>query len=80
MLDGVSAETGGWESASSNWVFGSIRGMEANFGSDAGTCYEKSMPCGSNLYGNTTVGQEDITFPVPQRQIDLSSGNIVQNR
>jgi starch-binding outer membrane protein, SusD/RagB family len=37
MLDGVSAGVGGWESASSNWVFGSIRGMEANFGSSAGT-------------------------------------------
>jgi hypothetical protein len=36
MLDGVSSDVGGWESASSNWLFGSIRGMEANIGSDAG--------------------------------------------
>jgi hypothetical protein len=36
MLDGVSSTTGGWEAASSNWLFGSIRGMEANIGSDAG--------------------------------------------
>lgn len=35
MLDGVSAQFG-WGSASSNWVFGSIRGMEANKGADAG--------------------------------------------
>jgi starch-binding outer membrane protein, SusD/RagB family len=35
MLDGVSANYG-WEAASSNWVFGSIRGMEANKGSDSG--------------------------------------------
>ncbi|NMC39788.1 MAG: RagB/SusD family nutrient uptake outer membrane protein [Bacteroidales bacterium] len=42
--------------------------------------YEKTMPWGSNLYGNATVGPEDVSFPVPQRQIDLSSGNIVQNR
>jgi len=42
MLDGVSSEVGGWESASSNWVFGSIRGMEANFGSDAGDQSDKN--------------------------------------
>ncbi len=35
MLDGVSPSFG-WESASSNWVYGSIRGLEANQGSDAG--------------------------------------------
>jgi hypothetical protein len=34
MLDGVSSEVGGWESASSNWLYGSIRGMEANKGTD----------------------------------------------
>ncbi|MEL6591173.1 MAG: RagB/SusD family nutrient uptake outer membrane protein [Bacteroidota bacterium] len=37
MLDGISAQgTGGWQAASSGWVFGSIRGMEANKGTDAG--------------------------------------------
>ncbi|MDH5607881.1 MAG: RagB/SusD family nutrient uptake outer membrane protein, partial [Cyclobacteriaceae bacterium] len=36
MLDGVSGQGFGWESASSNWVFGSIRGGEANKGTDAG--------------------------------------------
>lgn len=36
MVDGVSSNGFGWESASSNWVFGSIRGMEANKGTDAG--------------------------------------------
>ena len=36
MLDGISANGFGWESAASNWVFASIRGMEANKGSDAG--------------------------------------------
>jgi hypothetical protein len=35
MLDGVSSQFG-WESASSNWLYGSIRGVEANKGSDAG--------------------------------------------
>ncbi|MEM7656186.1 MAG: RagB/SusD family nutrient uptake outer membrane protein [Bacteroidota bacterium] len=36
MLDGVSGNGFGWEAASSNWVFGSIRGMEANKGTDSG--------------------------------------------
>jgi starch-binding outer membrane protein, SusD/RagB family len=35
MLDGVSAQFG-WESASSNWLYGDIYGMIANIGSDAG--------------------------------------------
>jgi hypothetical protein len=42
--------------------------------------YEKTMPWGANLYGSAVVGPEDVTFPVPQRQIDLSNGTIVQNR
>ena len=42
--------------------------------------YEKTMPWGSALYGdNPKVGPEDVNFPVPQRQIDLSNGNLVQN-
>ncbi len=36
MIDGVSSNGFGWEAASSNWVYGSIRGMEANKGTDAG--------------------------------------------
>src|SRR5450759_5354225 len=38
MIDGVSSNTSasGWESTSSNWVYGSIRGMEANKGTDGG--------------------------------------------
>ncbi len=37
MLDGVSeVHYLGWEAASSNWLYGSIRGMEANKGTDAG--------------------------------------------
>ncbi len=36
MLDGVSSNGFGWEAASSNWVYGSIRGLEANKGTDAG--------------------------------------------
>ena len=36
MLDGVSSQGFGWESASSNWVFGSVRAGEANKGSEAG--------------------------------------------
>ena len=36
MLDGVSGQGFGWEAASSNWVYGSIRGLEANKGTDSG--------------------------------------------
>jgi hypothetical protein len=35
MLDGVSYQFG-WGAASSNWLYGSIRGLEANKGTDAG--------------------------------------------
>ena len=36
LLDGVADNITGWEGASSNWVYGSIVGGEANKGSDAG--------------------------------------------
>lgn len=36
MIDGVSSNGFGWEAASSNWLYGSVRGLEANKGSDAG--------------------------------------------
>lgn len=42
--------------------------------------YEKTMPWGAALYGGATVGAEDVTYPIPQRQIDLSKGGLVQNR
>lgn len=41
--------------------------------------YEKTMPWGNSLYDNAVVGPEDVTFPIPQRQIDLSIGNLTQN-
>ena len=42
--------------------------------------YEKTMPWGRSIYGNAVVGPEDVTYPIPQRQIDLSDSCIVQNR
>jgi hypothetical protein len=42
--------------------------------------YEKTMEWGPVLYGNATVGPEDVNFPLPQRQIDLIKGTLVQNR
>ena len=42
--------------------------------------YEKTMPWGNALYGNATVGAEDVNFPIPQRQIDVSNGILQQNR
>jgi hypothetical protein len=42
--------------------------------------YEKTMPWGDLLYGPATVGAEDVNYPVPQRQIDLMLGRLIQNR
>ena len=43
--------------------------------------HEKSMPWGPQLYDATAaVGSEDVNFPIPQRQIDLMLGKLVQNR
>lgn len=42
--------------------------------------YEKSMPWGGSLYGTAIVGPEDITYPIPQIQIDLTKKRITQNR
>ena len=42
--------------------------------------YEETMAWGSALYGGTSVGPEDVTFPIPQRQIDVSNNRLVQNR
>ena len=42
--------------------------------------HEKTMEWGSALYGSSSIGAEDVNFPIPQRQIDLGLGNIVQNR
>ena len=42
--------------------------------------YEKSMPWGPSMYYNATVGPEDVTYPIPQRQIDMSQKRLVQNR
>ncbi|MCD6596155.1 MAG: RagB/SusD family nutrient uptake outer membrane protein, partial [Bacteroidales bacterium] len=41
---------------------------------------EKTMEWGSAAYGTASVGAEDSNFPVPQRQIDVTNGNLVQNR
>jgi hypothetical protein len=43
--------------------------------------YEKTTQWGKGtIYKDAALGPEDVTFPIPQRQIDLSNGNIVQNR
>jgi hypothetical protein len=42
--------------------------------------YEKTMPWGNLMYGSATVGEEDATYPIPQRQLDLSGGALIQNR
>ncbi|MCK5794547.1 MAG: RagB/SusD family nutrient uptake outer membrane protein [Anaerolineales bacterium] len=42
--------------------------------------HEKQMPWGDLLYGSASVGPEDANFPIPQRQIDITNGSLVQNR
>jgi hypothetical protein len=42
--------------------------------------YEKTMEWGRSLYGDAEAGEEDVNYPIPQRQIDLSHGRLVQNR
>jgi hypothetical protein len=32
------------------------------------------------LYGNATVGAEDVNYPIPQQQIDITNGKLKQNR
>jgi hypothetical protein len=41
--------------------------------------YMKGLSYGPSLYGSATAGPKCNQFPIPQRQIDLSSGNIAQN-
>lgn len=42
--------------------------------------YEKTMPWGVNLYGaDATVKTSNLIFPIPQRQLDISNGKLVQN-
>jgi hypothetical protein len=43
--------------------------------------YEKSVPWGTSMYGpSASVGPEDVTYPIPERQIVESNGKLVQNR
>ena len=43
--------------------------------------FEKTMPWGNMMYwSGATVGPEDVNYPIPQRQIDVSNGNLYQNR
>ena len=46
--------------------------------------YETTTPWGKNgamyIQGTARVGAEDVWFPIPQRQIDLMNGKLVQNR
>lgn len=42
--------------------------------------YEETMPWGPTTYNHSVVAAKDVNYPVPQQEIDLSNGNIVQNR
>ena len=41
--------------------------------------YEQTLPTGF-MFINIAVGPEDVTYPLPEREIDLSDGNLLQNR
>jgi hypothetical protein len=42
--------------------------------------YEKTQQWGNAMYTGSALGPEDVTFPIPQRQIDLANGKLTQNR
>lgn len=42
--------------------------------------YEVTMPWSNLLYAGQSIGPEDVNFPVPQRQIDVSNNILQQNR
>ncbi len=42
--------------------------------------YESTMEWANLLYPGASIGAEDVTFPVPQRQIDVSNNILIQNR
>lgn len=42
--------------------------------------YEKTTPWGHYMYFDASVGPEDVTYPIPQIQIDYSKGRLIQNR
>ncbi len=42
--------------------------------------YMEGLTYGPSLYGNTHAGTNCNEYPIPQRQIDLSSGLLVQNQ
>ena len=42
--------------------------------------YEVTMPWANLLYPGQNIGPEDVNFPVPQRQIDVSNNILIQNR
>jgi hypothetical protein len=42
--------------------------------------YELTMPWSNLCYAGQSIGPEDVNFPVPQRQIDVSNNILVQNR
>ena len=41
--------------------------------------YEKTMPWGQAIYGTGSINFGKMIFPIPQHQIDMSRGRLVQN-
>jgi len=42
--------------------------------------YEETQDWGTLTYNHSVVAAKDVNYPVPQQEIDLSNGKIVQNR
>ena len=42
--------------------------------------YELTMPWSNLCYAGQSIGSEDVNFPVPQRQLDVSNNILIQNR
>jgi hypothetical protein len=42
--------------------------------------YESTQEWANLLYPGASIGPEDVNFPVPQRQIDVSNNVLIQNR
>ncbi len=42
--------------------------------------YEEATPWGPTTYNGSKAAAKDVNYPIPQQEIDLSNGAIVQNR
>lgn len=70
----------GYYSQNKTGITGSVSVVEPSILTSIPAGNVNNLLQGSTMYGSATVGPEDVTYPVPQRQIDLSNGRLIQNR